>query len=180
MDEKTAFLNELKNFLMNEDEVDTLMIKYRFQNSDEMIRVVVNALNGVKEDGLLRISDVRRYLQDLLNYLKDEGFIGIDEDEYYDYEYKIHVLENLVDDLEPYRFEQIARIITSDERVGLEHLSKEKKLPREMKDEIMTYTGIIPKGGRKKSKISKTKKTKKTIKQRKGKTKRRNGKSRRI
>jgi len=171
MDEKTAFLNELKNFLTNEEQVDTLMIKYRFQNSDEMISVIMNALNGIKENGLSRISDVRGYLQDLLNYLKDEGFTGVDEEEYYDYEYKIHALENLIDHLEPSRFEQIARIITSDERIGLENLSKQKKLPREMKDEIMSYTGLIPKGGRKKKNKTKRKK------QRKGKTKRRKSRS---
>ena len=168
MDEKTAFLNELKNFLMNEEQVDTLMIKYKFQNSDEIISIIMNALNGIKENGLAQISHVRGYLQDFLNYVKDEGFIGVDEEDYYDYEYKIHTLENLIDNLEPSRFEEIARIITSDERIGIENLSKQKQLPREMKYEIMNYTGVIPKGGKKK-KINKTKRKK----QRKGKTKRR-------
>jgi uncharacterized protein Veg len=57
--------------------------------------------------------------------------------------------------------------MTSDEKIGLKSIARQKRLPREMEAEISKYVGLKPKGGRKtnkkRSNKRKTKRNKKRI-----------------
>ena len=148
-----------------QDELPTEFIQPNgFQNIDEMVDVLNNALDGNKENGLLRIRNIRNYLIDTKRYFSDNYPFNYrwDEEAFDSHEEKLQLLTTLINDLQPNNFNRYAELITPKEIMNLRSLTRQKRIPPEIEREISSYIGNKPLGGQKKSKRRKTNKVKKT------------------
>jgi hypothetical protein len=147
------------------------MPKYGFKNMDEMVDILNNALEGQKENGLNRINDVRNFMIDTRDFLREERpswFIRYRERFYKDPR-TFNAFENVINGLEHENFARMANIITPEEIMSLRSLARQKRLPHEMEREISSYVANKPRGGQNKSK--RKRKTRKYKKKQKRKTK---------
>lgn len=142
MDDLQYFIVEYKHQFPSD-----LVRKHNLTSPDEVITIVTNASQGMKENGLNRLSDVRNYLMDLEDDLSN--YYGFDDD-YDQQEEMMQVLKRLIRDLKPKKFAQTHDIVTPGETIGLRSVARAKKLPPEMEREIMDYVGTTPRGGRRK------------------------------
>lgn len=164
-------------YLMSEYKYDlptgNELTKNGFKSLDELNQVVINAFDGKKENGLLRLNNVRNYLQDILKY--EEGNSGAYIDDDYDiYEEKLELLKQLIEDLEPSNFKELAELITPEQEILVGKLTDKQGLGSDVKGEIMEFMGTTVKGGRKQRKTKRRKNksaSKRKIKQ--GKSKKR-------
>lgn len=151
------------NYLMLEYN-DKLPLEYLNKNNlndiSEINFIIVNAIEGKKEDGLYRLKNVRDYLIDCLQYYKNVyGF----DNEFESQEEIEFVLSELILDLEPNNFTKIAQIITPQEIIDIKGLSRKKGLPEDVEREILSFVGKTPVGGyRKKGTKQKCKRKNKT------------------
>lgn len=155
------------------------LTKYGFTSLNELNDVVMNALDGKKENGLLRINNVRKYLQDVLQYEKNNSG-SYSDDDYDIYEQKLELLEQLIEDLEPSNFKEMIELRSPEQEILVGKLSDKPGLGADIKEEILGFVGTPAKGGlkHKKSKHRKIKSSKRRTKRRKHKGGRRKTKRR--
>lgn len=142
------------------------MPQYHFRNRDEIIDILNNALDGQKENGLNRINDVRRFMIDTRDFLRQERpswFVRYREAFYKD-PATFEAFQNVIDGLEPENFNRMANLITPEEIMSLRSLARQKRLPPEMEREISSYVANKPYGGQNKSKTKTKRKMNKTNK----------------
>lgn len=153
MDDLQYFIFEYKHLFPSD-----LVRKHNLTKPDEVITIVTNASQGMKENGLNRLNDVRNYLMDLENDLS--AYYGFDDD-YDQQEEMMQILRTLIRDLNPKKFAQIHDIVRPSETIGLRSVARQKGLPREMEREIIDYVGVVPRGGRRKRSVTKKRHNKK-------------------
>lgn len=145
-------------------------------NSISDIGIIIgNALEGKKENGLDRLQNVRNYLQQCLDHYRDvPEFTDDDWDKQMELE---DDFENLIEDLEPNNFAEMANIMTPDQIIATKSWLRQynfaenqedsrKVLPTDVQREVLSYVGKVAKGGRrkkgtKKRRTSKSKRIKK-------------------
>jgi len=132
-----------------------LLPKNNLTSPDETVTIVTNANQGIKENGLDRLKDVRNYLIDLEKDLSE--YYGFDDD-YYEQEEMIEILKSLIKNLDPKRFAKTHNIITPGESMALQSMARQKRLPSDMEMEIQQFVGKPPIGGRKKKRTQKKQK----------------------
>lgn len=132
-----------------------LLPKNNLTSPDETVTIVTNANQGIKENGLDRLKDVRNYLIDLEKDLSE--YYGFDDD-YYEQEEMIEILKSLIKNLDPKRFAKTHNIITPGESMALQSIARQKRLPSDMEMEIQQFVGKPPIGGRKKKRTQKKQK----------------------
>ena len=153
------FMDDLEYFIVEYKHLfpSNLAGNHNLTSPDEVITIVNNASQGMKENGLNRLSDVRNYLMDLENDLSN--YYGLDDD-YDQQEEMMQVLKRLIRDLDPKRFAKKHDIVTPGETIGIRSVARQKKLPPEMEREIIEYVGKTPRGGRRKRKTVKKQRNK--------------------
>lgn len=152
-------------YLMSEYDLPTgnELSRHGFTSLNELNDVVMNAMYGNKENGLLRINNVRNYLKDVLTY--EENNSGAYTDDNYDeYEENLKLLNQLIEDLEPSNFKEIMELVTPEEEILVGRLTDKPGLGPDVKQEILEYVGMPIKGGRKRN--SKRRKSKSSTKRR--------------
>ncbi len=144
------------------DSFDYFMNNYReyipmdtSANPQEMIEIVEGLKRGEKTAFNRRI-ELADSLEDIMDNLYDnhEGMHHRMPNEYIKgekvYNKELEMINIIENSLLPY-FEiptmELFGIMTSDEKMGLTSMARQKGLPVEMKDEISKYVGINPKGG---------------------------------
>lgn len=147
MDDLQYFIFEYKHLFPSD-----LITKHHLNSPDEVITIVTNASQGMKETGLNRLKDVRNYLIDLRNDLSN--YYGLDDD-YDQQEEMMQILDRLIRDLRPKKFAKMHDIVTPGETIGLRSVARQKGLPREMESEIKDYVGVVPRGGLRKRRTAK-------------------------
>ncbi len=140
-----------------------------FQNINEMSDVIENAGEGIKENGLLRLKNIRNYLINVRDDLNaDTPFIDHhDEEEWEIHHEKIDLVNYLINALEPRNYARISEILTPDDIIVLRNMRRQKRIPEDMEKEISSFVGIKPEGGRNSRRKNKKRKTRKTKKSRK-------------
>jgi hypothetical protein len=153
MDDLEYFIAEYKHTFPS-----NLLPKNNLTSTDEILIIVRNANDGIKENGLDRLKDVRNYLIDLKNELSE--YYGFDDD-YYQHEEMLDILNSLIRTSRPKHFAKMHDIIMPGQSMALQSMSRQKGLPGEMEREIKDYVGTSPHGGRRKKRTQKKQKRRK-------------------
>ncbi len=157
------------------DEVHAkFLTAHGFNDVNELDEILANALEGINENGLLRLGELRTYVADLLEYFRENlpPYYNHGEEAFEEHEDKIHTAEDVLQYLEPREFARIAQIMTPEQIMIIRSLARQKRAPEEMVREIESYAGLKPRGGMKRKTKAKrgkrkTKKTRKPKKNRK-------------
>jgi hypothetical protein len=122
-----------------------------------MIEIVEGLKRGDKKaiDGgifelVVYLTNVKKEL-----YYRHDGMHHREPHQYYEgaevYEKEVEILNIIENYLLPYlemNPMELFGIMSSDEKMALKSITRQKRLPKEMGDEIGQYVGIIPKGGK--------------------------------
>lgn len=140
-----------------DDIPDGMLASHGFNSVDELDEILANALDGINENGLLRLGELRNYVADVLQYFRHNlpPFYNYGEEDFEIHEDKIQTAENVLQYLEPREFAEIAQIMTPEQIMMIRSLARQKHAPEEMVREIESYTGLKPKGGMKRKKTAK-------------------------
>jgi hypothetical protein len=155
------------------DELPTQFLQPNgFQDINEMSDVIENAGEGIKENGLLRLKNVRNYLINVRDDLNaDTPFVDHHDEEAWEiHQEKIDLVNYLINALQPQNYARMADILTPEDIIVLRNMRRQKRIPEDMEREISSFVGIKPEGGRnsrRKNKKRKTRKSKKAKKSRK-------------
>lgn len=158
--EKTlSYLDRLIYFLNKEGDTKTEMYldNEDFENYDQIKTVIINAMNGVEENGSEHLNAVHRFLKNIGDYYtKQHSEIA-------------PYIDSLLVDLEPSSFERTYNYMTPEEKESVKLIGDKYKLPPEMRREVEQFVGYKLTGGR-----GRKRRTKRRYKKGKTKTKRRN------
>lgn len=154
------------------DELHTrFLTAHGFNDVNELDEILANALEGINENGLLRIGELRSYVADMLEYFENNlpPYYNAGEEAFEEHQDKIEAAENILQYLEPREFARIAQIMTPEQIMIIRSLARQKRAPEEMVREIESYAGLKPRGGMKRKTKAKRgkRKTKKSRKSRK-------------
>ncbi len=177
MNEHAYFRHHLERFIELQHQMPTQFLKqHGFQNINEIIVVVNNASQGIIQNGLRQIRNIRNYLINVRDHLYENyPFDYNDEgDAFESHEEKLELVNYLIYALEIKNFMRIVGVIHPDELNGIRQLASQKHIPGDIERLLIENLGTIPRtrGGRKsnnksKRKTQKTQKARETRKSRK-------------
>jgi hypothetical protein len=162
------FINSLYYFIFEySDRIpEDYLEKNGIRDVSELPIIISNAIEGKKENGLSKLTNVRNYLRESLDYYRkvygyDNGFESQEEVEF--------ILRDLITNLEPTNFTKMAQLISPEEIINIKKVMRKKHMPEDIEREITSFVGKKPTGGYRKkgTKVLRKRKTRKLKKPKK-------------